>query len=441
MGFQMNVPRIDAVGKPADLPGAVNDAPAPDGWIGSGRGKLSQSRTTGASPDSAATRLNELLGYVEQVVKLDEHPAFKLAEYRLANGQTYQFHQHEFHALPGVKHDQEDDDGPIWLTMERLKRRNPPVPSETLRVWLDLSPDPERTPVLRDFLLGTVSGPERDALVADGKVRPEDCQPAFGPEGEGKFDIRYRLEDYPEVSTEADRYLTAEWLSWANEERPRRRSIALYQKLFEAAQFVELGGPEQGIELVWGIGLSRWVKDGALIDLPLLERLVEIEIDGRAAGRIRVRPRLADATINLRPYEELKLDGAALALNAARRALAISAEDGEGVSPFLRETFEPILRACQSQIDAEGRYLPDSDAFDPSEGIPPASAQLAVRIGGSSLPANIMTTFSLRISRTFRSRCRSPRTNCPDLARLWSWVRSVKAISHGSLYRERWADR
>ena len=91
---------------------------------------------------------------------------------------------------------------------------------------------------------------------------------------------------------------------------------------------------------------------------------------------IRVRPRQADATVNLRPYEELKLDGAPLALNAARRALAISAEDGEGVSPFLRETFEPILRACQSQIDAEGRYLPDSDAVDPSDGIPPASAQL-----------------------------------------------------------------
>jgi hypothetical protein len=92
---------------------------------------------------------------------------------------------------------------------------------------------------------------------------------------------------------------------------------------------------------------------------------------------IRVRPRQADATVNLRPYEELKLDGAPLALNAARRALAISAEDGEGVSPFLRETFEPILRACQSQIDAEGRYLPDSDAVDPS-----AQHSLGSRIGG-----------------------------------------------------------
>jgi hypothetical protein len=331
-----------------------------------------------ASDSGAAARLHELLGYVEQVVKLDEHPAFKLAEYRLANGQTYQFHQHESHALPGVKHDQSDDDGPVWLTMERLKRRNPPAAPDTISAWLEVSPDPERTPVLREFLLSTVTGPERDALVVEGKVRPEDCQPAFGPEDKGKFDIRFRIEDHPEISAEADRYLTGPWLSWAIEERPRRQSIALYQKLFEAAQLTELGGPEQAIELVWGIGLSRWIKDASLIDLPLLERLVEIEINERAAGSIRIRPRQADATINLRPYEELKLDGVPLALNSARRALAISAEDGEGVSPFLRETFEPILRACQAQIDAEGRYLPDSDALDPLAALPPPAAQLTV---------------------------------------------------------------
>lgn len=328
--------------------------------------------------DSAASRLHELLDYVEQVVKLGEHPAFKLAEYRLANGQTYQFHQHEFHAMPGVKHDQIDDDGPIWLTMERLKRRNPPKVPEELVAWLDVSPDPERTPELLEFLLNTIPARERDALVAEGKARAEDCQPAFGPEGKGKFDIRVRIEDHPEISEAADRYLSGPWLSWAIDERPRRRSIALYQRLFEAAQLAELGGPEQAIELVWGIGLSRWSKDAALIDLPLLERLVEIEIDEKAGGLIRVRPRLADTIVNLRPYEELKVDGVPLALNAARRALAISAEEGEGVSPFLRDTFEPILRACQSQIDAEGRYLPDSDVFDPSFEIPPASSQLVV---------------------------------------------------------------
>jgi very-short-patch-repair endonuclease len=330
-----------------------------------------------SSDISAAGRLHELLGYVEQVVKLDEHPTFKLAEYRLANGNAYQFHQNEFHALPGVKQDQSDEDGPVWLTLERLKRRNPPPPSESLSVWLDLSPDPETTPVLREFLLSTVSGPERDKLVAEGKARAEDCQPAFGPEGKGRFDIRFRIEDRLEISAEAEVYLAGEWLSWANEERPRRRSNAIYQKLFEAAQLAELGGPEQPIELVWGIGLSRWIKDGTLVDLPLLERLVEIEIDERAKGLIRIRPRQADATINLRPYEELKLDGVPLALNAARRSLAISAEE-EGVSPFLRETYEPILRSCQSQIDAEGRYLPDSDGLESTSAVPAASAQLTV---------------------------------------------------------------
>jgi hypothetical protein len=47
----------------------------------------------------AAERLKELLGYVEQVVRLDERPAFRLAEFRLPMGQTFVFHQHEFHAL------------------------------------------------------------------------------------------------------------------------------------------------------------------------------------------------------------------------------------------------------------------------------------------------------------------------------------------------------
>jgi hypothetical protein len=336
--------------------------------------KLGQPRP---SDPSAASRLHELLGYVEQVIKLDEKAVFRLAEHRLANGQIYQYHQNEFHALPGVKHDATDNDGPIWLTMERLKRHHPPKLTESLEIWLEISPDPERTPVVRESVLDTVSASVRDSLVAEQKVRPEDCQPAFGPDGKGKFDIRYRIEDHPEITAEADAYLAGPWLAWANEERPRRRSIALYQRLFEVAQLAELGGPEQPIELVWGIGLSRWTHEGTLVDLPLLERLVEIEIDERAAGLLRIRPRQADAAINLRPYEELKLEGLPLAQNAARRALALSAEE-EGVSPYLRETFEPILRACQSHIDAEGRYLPDGETLDPTAQVPAATAQLTV---------------------------------------------------------------
>jgi hypothetical protein len=119
-----------------------------------------------------------------------------------------------------------------------------------------------------------------------------------------------------------------------------------------------LGGAEQPLELVWGIGLARWNKDGFEVDLPLLERLVEIEIDEGAGGEIRLRPRSAPANANLRPYEEMKVEGAPLALDAARRVIATSDTD-DGVSPFLRDTFEPALRACQTRLDAEGRYGPD----------------------------------------------------------------------------------
>jgi hypothetical protein len=72
------------------------------------------------------------------------------------------------------------------------------------------------------------------------------------------------------------------------------------------------------------------VKDGAIIDLPLIERLVEIEIDERAAGTIRIRPRQASATVNLRPYDELKIDGVPVAQDAGRRALAAAGEDISG---------------------------------------------------------------------------------------------------------------
>jgi transcription elongation GreA/GreB family factor/very-short-patch-repair endonuclease len=325
----------------------------------------------------AAERLRELLGYVEQVVKLDEKAAFKLADYRLATGQIYQFYQHQFHALPGIKHDQSDDDGAIWLTIERLKRRSPPKPREDLSAWLENGNDPEKQPQVCDFILKTLSKAEKESLIAEKKARAEDCHPAIAKEDEGKFDVRLRLEDRPEITSETSAYIEGPWLSWANEELPRRRSIALYQRLFEAVQQVELGGPDQAIEVVWGIGLTRWVKDGTLIDLPLIERLVEVEIDEQAGGLIRVRPRQAEAVINLRPYEELRLENVALVLDSARRALARSAE-ADGVSPFAPETYEPILKSCQAQLDADGRYLPETDNYDAASEMPAASSQLTV---------------------------------------------------------------
>jgi hypothetical protein len=327
--------------------------------------------------DLAVEQLKELLRYVEQVIRLDERPAFRLGEYRLPTGQIFVFHQHEFHALPGVTHDLTDDDGPIWLTMKRLKRGDPPEPPDDIAPWLNLSRDPDKTPTLRESLIRTVSESERNDLLARAEARREDCAEAVGPHVSGRFDVRLRLEDRPEITAAAESYVSSAWLPWAEVERPKRKSIALYQKLFEIAQLAELGGAEQPHELVWGVGLARWLKEGFEIDLPLLERLVEIEIDEGAGGEIRIRPRSALATANLRPYEEMKIEGVSLALDAARRAIdAIDAE--QGVSPFLFDTFEPALRACQTRLDAEGRYLPDHEKLSPATPVPAAASHLCV---------------------------------------------------------------
>ncbi|PZA11562.1 DNA helicase [Rhodopseudomonas palustris] len=338
--------------------------------------KGAEERAEGAD-GAPAERLAELLDYVEQVVKLDERPACRLSEYRLANGQTYAFHEHEFHALPGVTHDLTDDDGPIWLSMERLRRHDPPMPPNWLAFWIDLSPDPEKAPVSLGHALITVPQSECDALLASGRARAEDCAESFAAGARGQFDVRLPLEDWPEIATETENYISQSWLPWAVAEQPRRRSIALYQKLFEVAQLSELGGAEQAIELVWGIGLSRWMIEGTLIDLPLIERLVEIEIDEAAAGTIRIRPRQAPATVNLRPYDELKIDGVPMAQDAARRALSVVDED-PGVNPFERESFEVVLRACQTRLDSEGIYLPDSERIEPTVPPRPATQNLVV---------------------------------------------------------------
>jgi hypothetical protein len=161
--------------------------------------------------DAAAERLTELLGYVEQVIKLDERPAFRLGEYRLPTGQTFVFHQHEFHGLPGVTHDLVDEDGPIWLTMRRLKRGEPPEPSESLAPWLDVSPDPDNETIVRESFIRTVSESEKNDLLALGKVRHEDCTEAMGPHAEGRFDVIFRIEDHPEITIEAQSYLFASY--------------------------------------------------------------------------------------------------------------------------------------------------------------------------------------------------------------------------------------
>ena len=109
------------------------------------------------------------------------------------------------------------------------------------------------------------------------------------------------------------------------------------------------------------------------IDIPMIERAVEIEIADQVDAAITIRPRSTSAHVELRPFEKLAADRLVMAEDAARRCLrTIKSTDNDGVSPFKRETFEPILKICGSQLDPEGRYLPDRRVLPDAEPPPPA---------------------------------------------------------------------
>jgi hypothetical protein len=288
-------------------------------------------------------------------------------------------HQHELAFLPGISHDLTDDDGPLWLKIDRLKRGSPPVPPEGIAPWLEVSPAPDRKPVLRGYLISTVSDEQRKALVEAGAAREEDCaqSPVTAKDGLPQWDVRLRLEDRPDLENEAHFWIEFSWLPWAIVERPIRRTLYFYQRFFEVAQLAEMGGGDKPFELVWGIGLARWRIDGQEIDLPLIERLIEIDLDESEGAAIKIRPRNLAATVNLRAFDEIGLRGVSLAYDSARRVMqTLDAE--EGLTPYLRDSFEPILRACQSQIDPEGVYLPDMNTLPPDQAPPGPGDHLAV---------------------------------------------------------------
>ena len=105
-------------------------------------------------------------------------------------------------------------------------------------------------------------------------------------------------------------------------ERLDRDSLAPVGGFFELAQLAEMGGGDMAFELVWGIGLFRWKFDGNDIDVPLIERLVEIDLDETDGDSIKVRPRSAGAVVDLRAFDAVGVQGVSLAHDAARRAMA-----------------------------------------------------------------------------------------------------------------------
>jgi len=323
-------------------------------------------------PSVEQSRLIDVLEYIQHMVRLGEKAVFRLDDYR-----QIQIHETELKDRVGVEHDCADADGPVWLTVKRLNRIDPPKPPELIGDWVAVPRDPNKTPTVQQTCTATIPTKKVETLLTRGVLAADDVQPALKPrEGIDECDVIFRIDRQIEVRKALDAYLNGPWQRWSESEKPRRETIRLYEQLFSLQQSIGSGGAEHASEVVWGIGIARWRIEDATIDHPLVEQLVEINVDAMN-GMLTVRPRSTEAQTALSCFHALQNPGADTVLEFARRFFAEQGEDNE-LSPFVHTSFEAVLRQAVTVLDSEGVYYPDTIDDVTDRRVPEVTTHLVV---------------------------------------------------------------
>lgn len=311
--------------------------------------------------DHCQRRLNELLTYVSHLAKRGVKPVFSTQHYKQLH-----YAEHELKGHAGIVFDVESDDGQtVWLEVQRLKRFSPPSLPEACLPWVTVNNDPLTVPVVHERRSAILDAVEVEELLAEGQLslahisKPEDAD----DQAQGLSHVTLLLENFPALKVDVERYIEKQWQAWSKAEAPRRETIAIYDALFSLRQLFDAQGEEQDLELVWGVGLSRWecsnpdVDTKSRIDYPLIEKLVEIDID-QQTGTLRIRPRQVELEFACTPYIALKVAGVDSWLNFAKQHISSLPEELI-FSPFVAESYEAILRQAANLFSESGCYWPD----------------------------------------------------------------------------------
>lgn len=281
--------------------------------------------------------VGDLLTYIEQVEKLKIKPPFSVpTEYFAA-------FQHELRGLPEIRFNVQAEGEDVWLCISRLKEIPAPEPDEKLSPWITLHKTPAKPPELKP----SIELSDTQDAPAQAKIRAE---------------IRELFDWYVENL----------WTPWAVTELPRRKTIQRYNQIFTIQQAIAEEGADTPLELVWGIGMALWKRDGQATALkyPLITQACEVILN-RHTFDLEVRPRNIDARIELDCYAELELSGVTRVESFWKSFTTTAANR---VNPFEHSTFEPALKAAVGFLDSSGSY--ELLAEDPA--LPPPTDRLKI---------------------------------------------------------------
>lgn len=289
---------------------------------------------------NAQQLIMRLLDYIEQVEKLKAKPAFAVPEL------PFSAFQHELQGLPELQLNQVQEGEDLWLRFPRIQEIAPPPPGECLEPWIQLSRTSEKRPELRN-----------EAVMMDGK----------------RVLSREALADHPEIRGYFDWYLKNQWLPWAEAERPRRKAISQYTKLFSVHEAIASDGAETPLELVWGMGVVSWKKPGVATSVryPLIIQPCEISLNTKTLD-LEVRPRDVEPRLEMDCYAAMELPGVPQ-LEAYWKSWLTSIETQP--NPFEQASFEAVVKTAVGHLDPSGSY--DDRADDAS--VPTPSDSLKAR--------------------------------------------------------------
>lgn len=277
-----------------------------------------QSQGDSGSAERVQGSLIDLLNYIEQVEKLNRKPAFTVPT------EFFHCYQEDMVGLPGVEFNLEEDGNEVWARISRLKEIDPPKIAGELAEWIVLDKNPDREPTLRVELL--------------------------------RNDQVLKLDEHPAMQDAFKAYVAGPWHGWAEAEKPRRKTIGLYNRLFTVHQALQAEGAEMPLELVWGIGMAQWRHPKHAVSHPLLTQLVEVSLDTRTLG-LDVRPRQRPPALEGDAFALLDVPGI-VQVESTWRKYRESAEIT--LSPFDENSFKGLLKTSVGLLDPSGIYWPEA---------------------------------------------------------------------------------
>lgn len=321
--------------------------------------------------DIAYERLSSLIEFAKQSALMQKTPSLTVAQHR-----AFSAYESRVQSLPGIElgrlNEGEDE---IWLRLERLHESRPPsVEEPLLSLWISLSASPDISPRLLDQVL-------REDLIAivmlTTEVEPNASVPVETATQETPVPAQIALKEYELadiVNRQLEAYLREQWTPWAEQERLRRKSIALYSELFLLAQEVQGNLGDTKLELVWGLAVATWQNPQVgRIEYPLITVGVELSVNEKTMA-IEIRPRTNEPHLEVDAYMAADVSTVG-AWNTKAKEFFKSSE--LPINPFEPSTFEPVTRMASTLLDAEGVYVPAMANLE-DRSVPKASEHLAV---------------------------------------------------------------